>query len=1126
MGSDMHKLIQFKRIQHTLMVAFLLLSITPFVISALLFLNAHTKDLSTQTTNHLSSLLDNQHRQLTRFFQSIESEVQSFSHSELASASGGRFYGLIGAFNQLGDLSHLNTSEARQRYLQNQLLTKETNNTQQNYIGHERYRLMHNRYHWAFQEYLKRSDFTDIVLANLDGQVVYSVNSPELFSENLTNTFSDPELSHIFQRLQKVTQSENPPTTPIVLFSDYQSQKSGNDSHAWLAAPIMKQNYLHSYAFFKLDRQPLANLLQSTPDRGIQTLIIGEDHQSRLPNTSNVITTFNSESIHQALTGQSGVGQFINFNNTSVLSAFIPINVFGQSWALLVETPTEQAFARIQELQTFFIIAMIIAIILVIWAAHWISNSITAPLFRLTWAAEQVAAGDLDQEIGNTTRTDEIGRLATSFSRMQSSIRDKIALIHEKNEELATHIEIIQQKNQDLQIADKLKDDFLASTSVELKTPLHGMIGIAESLLMGSHGDLQRQQQHQLELVINSGQRLTNLVNDLVDYHKMRYGDLLIEKKPTDLASAISVVLELSDHLLSDKPIRIINQISSDIPLVIADEERLEQVLYHLVGNAIQYTHEGKIILSATILENKIRIQIVDTGQGMSNEQLEHIFEPLQHTHREHKIKRTGAGLGLSISRQLIMLMDGQVYISSQPQVGTTITFTLNLATQTDIQTHQHTHIHRHFQLPMTPQVQMVNQPNTPEIDKHKECVLVVDDDAINRQIFANFLTASGHRVLIAESGEQALKLMQQEQPALMLIDIVMPEMNGYELCQKIREQYDGTELPIIMLSALGQVKDRIKGFDCGANDYLSKPFNQKELMARVTAHLSTKRTQEKQHQNQILNEKLAQNEHIKEALITVQARLLGLLNTNQEAILGIKGDGRIRYANASASQLFERPLEQLVRAPIAELLFDEHTATIQQDPTQWSYNIGGIARQLPTHILELPTDSEPLKLFIFDIFQPSDKQRTNLMESALSLLANYAMIGDKQHLQQLRELGGEYTRLADTILKPTHNKTEHIRDLVVSIMLEALQHWSLITKKSKFDLAEESGLWRVYLDRSTLQTRTLDKYLHIDTLPKTPRWRIILSTVDFVLTRSSSSDSSHQRLVQKRDQLKHLLSE
>ena len=143
-----------------------------------------------------------------------------------------------------------------------------------------------------------------------------------------------------------------------------------------------------------------------------------------------------------------------------------------------------------------------------------------------------------------------------------------MGLIKSQNEELEDNLKTIQKQNEELQLANKLKDEFLATTSHELRTPLHGMVGIAEALISGANGPIPSNQKYQLDIIINSGQRLATLVDDLLDYHKMRYGSLDIKKSAVDLSAATSLVLELSHHLLGSKPIRIINQVPADLGLV------------------------------------------------------------------------------------------------------------------------------------------------------------------------------------------------------------------------------------------------------------------------------------------------------------------------------------------------------------------------------------------------------------------------------------------------------------------------------------------------------------------------------------------------------------------------------
>lgn len=1128
----MQKTARFKRLKHTLMLAFLVLSITPLTLSALFFLNSHTNDLVEQSTNHLASLLENKQKQLSNYFAARKSEVQSFARSELANASGGRFYGLVGAYHQLGDIETLVKGIGNRRYFTHTLTAKTDDSSYRgNYIGHERYRLMYKRYNWAYTEYLKRSDFTDILLVDLDGNIVYSATSPDKFSLNLASDTSPyPALHQTFTTVRdQARRAEQEPEVVPVVFTDF-STVAGSDAHAaWFAAPIIQQGYLHSYVFFQLASPSISELIIDTGSRAshVQTLLIGTDHDSRLPGNQSQPGDLSSPSIELALSGERGVGSFLNFNQIPVLSAFAPIDVLGNTWALVIELPEEEAFARVHQLEKIFAGAMLTAIVLVILASHWLSNSITAPLLRLTWAAEQVSAGDMDQTIASTDRSDEIGRLAVSFARMQRSIREKISLIREQNTELAHNLQVIRQQNDELQVADKLKDEFLATTSHELRTPLHGMVGIAESLLAGASGPVQPAQRRQLEMIINSGQRLTNLVDDLLDYHKMRYGDLDIDKQAVDLASAVRLVLELSNHLLGSKPIRIINQIPDDLPLVLGDEQRLEQVLYNLVGNAIKYTSEGKIILSATVLDHQLRIQVVDTGQGIPPEQLEHIFEPLIQANTQSGHYRQGAGLGLSISRQLIELMGGRLYVSSQPMVGATFSFTLNLASDHDIADSQQAGAGKHFQLP-TVEATRCDSEALPE-NPDGELLLVVDDEPVNLQILNNFLRLAGYRVLTADNGREAITLVETEQPALILLDIMMPEISGYEVCQQLRQHYSLIELPIIMLSALGQVQDRIKGFESGANDYLTKPFNKEELTARIHAHLQAGKTEIQRQKNQALEQEIERREAVEAGLLEAQSRLLGLLESTQEAILCVRQDGRIRYANSAAGKLLHRTPEQLERHCIDDFLathLPEEISTSHHYHGSLLFRCGETMTAFETDVIHLPESAGLQRMLIIDHHGPTTQQRIEMLENAIEVICGFAADGDRSNLQQLRELGDEFTHLADKLDGQEQEKADTIRALLVETMKATLQYWEETTQKTKFELAEESGLWRVYLDRSTLQTRTLDKYLHQETLPKSPRWRTVLNTIDFVLARCQASSAQRQQLEQMKEQLQQLLSQ
>ncbi len=1118
---------KFKRLQSTLMSAFLALSLTPLTITALFFLQSHSQDLQVQSTSHLLSVRDTKQKHLRDYFQSQEVEVMGFVRSELAYSSGGRFYGLVHGFKSLGVSLEEARQNAQQRYIRgsgDQIKTSILPESQ-DYNGSERYRLLHKRYHWLFREHLKRSDFDDILLVDLQGNVTYSVYKRDNFGTNLnTDASKTTLLGQTFQRLSedvKAHHKDNQDYTPVFM-SDFGYE--GNEVVAWFGAPIIQQGHLHSYAMFRLPNRGITRLLADYQSESvIQSLLSGEDYRARTLGTKQKDIDSSREVIAKALAGETGVGTYIDGNGEPTIAAYTPIQFKQLRWALAVQLPENQALARIHQLEKLFVIAMITAIVLVFIFSHYLSNFITAPLLKLTWAAEKVSAGDLDETMGHTERRDEIGRLAVSFERMQRSIREKMQLIKAQNEELEQNLQLIQKQNEELQLASKLKDEFLATTSHELRTPLHGMVGIAEALVSGSNGPIPAHQKYQLDIIINSGQRLANLVDDLLDYHKMRYGNLDIQTSAVNLASATNLVLELSSHLLGSKTIRIINQVPNDIHSVSADPQRLEQVLYNLIGNAIKYTSEGKIVISASVVDDKVRVQVVDTGQGIPAEHLENIFEPLTQAGKESSRYRQGAGLGLSISRQLIELMGGTLYVSSQQMVGTTFSFTLPLATEQQIEAVA-MGAHSHFQAPDLANLDKWDQNTLPD-NPNGPLLMIADDEPVNVKVLESFLRMEGYRVCTANDGPQTLEMIEDEKPELLLLDIMMPGMSGYQVCESLRKQYDHAELPVIMLTALNQNDDRVRGFEAGANDYLSKPFNKQELAARILAHLTASKAEARRLENGKLEAELKQRAMVEASLLETQGRLLEQLESAPEAIICVREDKKIRFANEAACKLFKRTQEQLKRSTADELIAPKYLQVSQAHYCgEIDIYVEDVRQHVNTDILKLPEGSGLDSMYIFNVGGGINAARINNLETAVEALSSYAFEGDRDKLQELKELGGEFTRMADRVLGNQKDKQDIMREVLVDAMLHALEYWESVTGESKFAFAEQSGLWRVYLDRSTLQTRTLDKYLRIETLPKTPRWRTVLSSLDFILEHCKEVSPERSHIEAQRDKLQRLL--
>jgi signal transduction histidine kinase/CheY-like chemotaxis protein/class 3 adenylate cyclase len=389
---------------------------------------------------------------------------------------------------------------------------------------------------------------------------------------------------------------------------------------------------------------------------------------------------------------------------------------------------------------------------------------------------------------------------------------------------------------EELRRVDALKDQFLANTSHELRTPLHGIIGMTESILADSADRLTPDVRHNLQTMSGSARRLAGLVDDLLDFSRLKSADLSIDPRALDLRVAVDVTLLSLQSLMREKGLYWKNLVPKDFPAVLADEQRLQQILHNLLGNAVKFTDEGGITIEADQLDGHARLHIRDTGLGIAQQDQERIFTSFEQVDGAMTRARGGTGLGLSITRQLVQLLGGEIKVSSELGKGTCFSFTLPLAGA---------------DAPMASNYPGVAAP-TPEYPVSESVeievpvlagthsVLVVDDEPVNQQVLQNHLRSKGFNVLIASNGQRALEILENRQDiAMVLLDIMMPRMSGYEVCERIRESRLPTELPVIMVTAKNQIEDLVAGLKMGANDYLAKPFSREELLARVSSHLN-----------------------------------------------------------------------------------------------------------------------------------------------------------------------------------------------------------------------------------------------------------------------------------------------
>ncbi|HBL10416.1 MAG TPA: guanylate cyclase [Cyanobacteria bacterium UBA11162] len=474
-------------------------------------------------------------------------------------------------------------------------------------------------------------------------------------------------------------------------------------------------------------------------------------------------------------------------------------------------------------------------------------------------------------EVRATPIFDEKGRIIYAIVGFQDITQRKQA-----ETERINFTQQLKLKNAELERLDQLKDEFLANTSHELRTPLNGMIGIAESMIDGATGALSELQQKNLLLITQSGHRLTTLINDILDFSKLKHNTLELQCKSVGLREIVEVVLTISQPLICNKNLQLINAISPNLPPAFADENRLQQILYNLVGNAIKFTESGTVKISAEVIQfqeltannqqprrasafpqgttnnQHITITISDTGIGIPENKLDSIFESFEQADGSTAREFGGTGLGLAITKKLVELQGGKIHVESTVGKGSRFIFTLPIAQAGErwgeeeergrwgegergregeqlIVTGSHSTITN----------SLLPTRNNEQLKTNLFKILIVDDEPVNLQVLINYLSLENYDVMPVSNGIEALDLIEQGyRPDLILLDVMMPKMTGYEVCQKIRQNFPTHELPIVMLTAKNQGNDVVEGLTVGANDYLAKPISRNELIARIKTHI------------------------------------------------------------------------------------------------------------------------------------------------------------------------------------------------------------------------------------------------------------------------------------------------
>ncbi len=402
--------------------------------------------------------------------------------------------------------------------------------------------------------------------------------------------------------------------------------------------------------------------------------------------------------------------------------------------------------------------------------------------------------------------------------------------------------ENIEKMSQELIKMDKVKDEFITKTSYELKAPLYGIINIIETIVVENSYYLKEKATKDIIIIKDIAVRLSNIINDVLDVTLLKNEQLKIHTSIVDMKVCINIVIESAKYIMKNKNIEIINNINESI-MARADENRVMQVLFNLINNSVESMNAGIITIDGNVSNNMAYISIEDTGSGIPEEKQRDIFKLYE------SFSTKNISLGLYIARQLIELMGGEIYLEWS-EIGKGSRFIFSIPTSKEkLSSYSAEKIEemKYFQSLVS-----VDYFDMEVRKAHENTILIVDDEIFNIQAALNILNREEYNILIAMSGEEALRKIQENEIDLVLLDVMMPKISGIDICRRIREKYSVIELPILISIVGNSNSSLFLGLEAGANDFIAKPFEGKEVSSRVRTLIKLKKSMEDAIKNEL----------------------------------------------------------------------------------------------------------------------------------------------------------------------------------------------------------------------------------------------------------------------------------
>jgi PAS domain S-box-containing protein len=367
--------------------------------------------------------------------------------------------------------------------------------------------------------------------------------------------------------------------------------------------------------------------------------------------------------------------------------------------------------------------------------------------------------------------------------------------------------------NAQLQQASHAKSEFLANMSHELRTPLNSIIGFSEVLQEKTFGELNEKQAKYVENVLTSGKHLLGLINDILDLSKVEAGKIELKYEEFSLPDLLSESQTLVSTMASKKSISLESKIEEGISRITADPTKVKQIMYNLLSNAIKFTPDGgRVTVNAKRADNMVQISVEDTGIGLREEDQENIFEEFYQVDSSYARQYQGTGLGLSLTKRLVELHGGKIWVESEIGRGSTFAFTIPQ------------------RLEERPAIEEITAPTEAEEEK-RPTILVVEDERQASELLTLYLDEAGYQVICAFDGVEAIEKAKRLRPYAITLDIILPKKDGLEVLQELKSLPETKDIPIIIISI---VENKELGLSLGAADYLIKPIDKLDLLHKL----------------------------------------------------------------------------------------------------------------------------------------------------------------------------------------------------------------------------------------------------------------------------------------------------